>query len=100
MTDVADYDQLSHGQLHDLCKQRGCHKEDTKAALRPQLAATDAANNKNSAGSSNDMDTPKSVSGKRTRTVGETMETGMAADGDSGKRSSSEALEIALAVDL
>ena len=46
------------------------------------------------------METSTSGSGKRARTVGETMETGPAVDGETGKRQRSEALEIASAVDL
>ena len=58
----------------------------------------DATNNKQSAESSNDMDTATSVRGQRARTVGGTVETGSAEDGNNGKRPGSEGLEIALAV--
>ena len=68
--------------------------------LRIQLAATDAENRENADGGSRDMDASTSVLGKRTRTMAETMDTGMAMGSNNGKRPRSEALEIASAADL
>ena len=46
------------------------------------------------------MDTSESALGKRTRTIGEPMETGTAAAGNTEERQGSKAFGIALAVDL
>ena len=46
------------------------------------------------------MDKTMSVLGKRTSTVGKTMEAGTAAGGNTGRRPPSEALDAALAGDL
>ena len=69
----ASYDQLSFGQLHVLCKQRGYHDKDAKAALRTRPDAMDAAENKAKEGSSNDADPSTSVLGKRARNLEEPL---------------------------
>ena len=68
--------------------------------MRARLAAMDAAVKKSVDGGSNDVDTWTTVLGRRTRTMEDTADTSMAAGGCSEKRPRSEALEIALAVDL
>ena len=57
----ANYDQLSYGQSHELCKGRGYHKQAAKAAPRARLDAMDAAENRAKEGNSNDMDLSTSV---------------------------------------
>ena len=61
--DTANYDQLSFGQLHELGKQRGYHKEDTNAVHKIRLGAMDAAAKKPAEGSSSDMETSMTVLG-------------------------------------
>ena len=99
-TDTADYDQLSYGELHGLRTQRGYRKKDTKTAPRTRVAAADVAKKKHAGGSSRDMDTSMSALGERYRPMGDTMDTGEAADGNIEERQRGEALEIALAVAL
>ena len=82
----ANYDQLSYGQLHELCKQRGYHKKDDKAVRRTRLEAMAAAANKAKGGSSNDMDTSTSVLDKRARNLGDPTDIGTSVDGDTEKR--------------
>ena len=98
--DYANYEQLSYGQLRELCRRRGYHKKNTKAAPNTRLEAMDAATEKTKKGSSNHMDTSMTVLGKRSRTTEGSTETGTAADGKSGKRTRSAAVNIAFAVDL
>ena len=50
VTDIANYDQLSYRQSHELRKQRGYNEKDTRAAPRTRTAAVDATNKKNSEG--------------------------------------------------
>ena len=97
MSDCANYGRLSYGQLHELFKQRGYYGKDTKAVLRTRLAAIDAADKKEVEGSSSDIDTSTSVLGKRTRTLGGTMEIRTAVARNDEKRPRSEALELKLA---
>ena len=63
VADIANYDRLSYSQLREICRQRGYHKQDTEAALRPRLVAMDAASKKTADGGSNDMDTSTTVLG-------------------------------------
>ena len=97
--DIANHDQLSFGQLHELCEQMGYREKDTKVVLRTRLAAMDAADRNTTEGSSSDMNTSMSVLGKRTRTRGETMDTCAAAGGSVETRPRSDAPEIDLAAD-
>ena len=97
---ATDHDQLPYGQLRNLCEQRGNHKKETKAALRTRLVAMYATSEEPADGGSNKMETSKTVLGKRTRTMGDTMDTSTAVAGYTEKRPRSGALEIALAVDL
>ena len=55
---------------------------------------------KNVEGSSSEMDTSMPVWGERPKTVGYTMDTGAAMNGNTEERPRWKALEIALAVDL
>ena len=98
----AKYDQLSNGQLHELCRQRGYHKKDTKAVLRTRLEAMDAAAKKTAEGSSNDMDSSMRTrfTGKRSRCTNGTMEMGTEVGGDNEKRPRNTDLAIALEVDM
>ena len=78
--DTTNNDQLSYGRLHELSKQRGYHKEDSKAAPRTRLAAMDAAIEKPADGGAGDMDTSTTIPGKRTRAMEDTTDTSLAAD--------------------
>ena len=101
VSDNANYAQLPYDELHELWKQRGYHKRDTKVVLRTRLEAMDAAAKRSAAGSSNDTDTPMTVLGKRPRATGGTMGMGTEVGGNnSEKRPRGAALEIALSVDL
>ena len=60
-----DYDQISYDQLHELCKQRGYHKEDAKAVIKTRQEATGAAERRPTEGAADDMDTSSSVPGKK-----------------------------------
>ena len=100
VADTINYDQLSSGPSHELRKQRDYHKKDTRAVLRTRLAATDALDTENAERRPQDMDTSTSVLGKRTIQMEETVDTGTTGGGNTEKRPRSEALEIALAVDL
>ena len=41
--DGAQYDELTWGQLHDQCSQRGCRREESKAVLTTRLTAMETA---------------------------------------------------------
>ena len=73
--DNVNFDQLAYGQLNELCKQRGFHKKDAKAAPEALLEAMGAAGKKTTGGSSNDMDTSMTALGKRSRNEEGAMET-------------------------
>ena len=94
----ADYGRLPYGQLHELCRRRGYHNEDTQAVLRTRLEAMVAAAKKTAGGNSNEMDTLMTVLGKRTRTTDWAAEMGTEVGKNNEKRPCCEVLEIALAV--
>ena len=100
VTDITNYDQLSRGQLHELRRQRGRHKKGTEPVLRTCLAAMDAASKKTADGVSGDIYKSTTVLGKRARIMGDTMDAGTAVGGNTGNRPRSDALGVALAVDL
>ena len=52
-----NYDNLSYYQIHNLCKDRGYHKKDAKAALKTRLEAMDAVERRLIIQNGNAMDT-------------------------------------------
>ena len=91
---------LSYDQIHNLCKDRGYHKQDTKAALKTRLEAMDAVDRRLNIQSENAMDTSSSVSGKRGRSMGEPSAVEQTQQWVEGKRSRGDVPAITMEVDL
>ena len=77
-----NYDQLSYGQLRELCKQRGYHRKNSRAAPKARWEAMDAADRKTKEGSPNEIDTSMTVLGKRSQNDEGAAETGTCMNGN------------------
>ena len=95
-----NYDHLSYNQIRDICKARGYHKRDAKAALKTSLETMDEVERQLTKRTQHDMDTSSSFSGKRDRSMVEQAAMEHNQQQVEGKRSRGDAPAITMEVDL
>ena len=95
-----NYDNLSCGQIRDLCKARGYQKQDAKAALKTRLEATDAVERSLITEGESTMDTSSLVWGKRDRSIVEPPAAEQTQQQVEGKRPRGDVPAITMEVDL
>ena len=95
-----NYDHLSRGQIHDLCKSRGHFAKDAKAVLKTRLEAMVAVARQSLKLDENAMDTSPAVLGKRDLSLAEPMSVETSTEVVEGKRSRGATLATTMAVDL
>ena len=96
----ANYEHLSYGHSHELCKRRGYQKMDAKAVLQTRSAAMVAVERRPPGGAANDMDTSSSVLGKRSRNIEKPLAIDTPEMGEDGNCTRGDALATALPVDI